>query len=216
MKRALLAVALLVPIAAAQADPSEQVARRMRDLEKRLETAPGDGRAWLELGRMLERIGDLERAQQYLARARELGAEPGLALPALVRISLALEDYRAATHWGEALDATLRPGCGQAHHGAKRDEACRRLGETRVMLAELADAMGDATAARDLLEAAIRAHATQADAYATLAHLQRTRFGNRAAARAVLERGISALGTDPRAEPLQQALLQVTDEEDRP
>ena len=216
MKRALLTMLLLGPAARAEADPSEAIARRMRDLEKRLADAPGDGRAWLELGLVLERVDDPMRAQQYLARAWELQADPARALPALVRISLALEDYRAAAHYGEALEATLQRTCARPRDGAEPSKPCHRLAETRVLLAELQEAMGDWAVARDLLEAAIRADAKQADAYSALSRLHLARVGGRAAARATLERGIAQLGTDPRAEPLQVALAQLFATEAQP
>ncbi|MEK6609058.1 MAG: hypothetical protein AABZ30_15475 [Myxococcota bacterium] len=143
-------------------------------LERRLAEHPTDAQATLALGLHLERRGDRPRAQQYLARALDLGVAPARVLPPLVRVSFVLHDYHAAIRYGGAYRDVLTPGCARAE-----PRACARLAEATVLLAELHAAVGSIEDARALLRSALLADPAQEDARPALARLDSAAAGAR-------------------------------------
>lgn len=104
----------------------------LQDLQSRVAAKPDDSQALLELGLLYEKLGDRARARQYVERARENGADENRALIALVRLSLALDDYSSAAGFAETLEGVLSR--------SPRDHE-RTLVEVRTLLGEIRRAL---------------------------------------------------------------------------
>lgn len=186
-------------------------AARAIDLEKRVAENPDDAQTLLAAGLLHEELGDRNRAQQYLGRAWRAGAAVDKAMTALVRVSIALHDYRGALRYGAAYETELGRTC-----ALEAGAACLRLSELRVLLGRLCRALGDLEAARTKLARAIDANSREAEAYLALADLEATEFGNVISARDTLTAGIASLGAAPEVRNLHAALAQLPAPENPP
>lgn len=107
-------------------------------------------------GRAFARVGDLMRAQEYLAAALDAGADSGRVLPELLRVCVAAHQYRAAIDYATPyLD--------------------RQPGDVRLrfVVAELRVGVGDTSGARADLEKVLAAEPSDAGthfAYGRLLH----------------------------------------------
>lgn len=162
----LLLVVACADAPAARRPPASGPAAHLRSLERRIAERPDDADALLDAGLLHTRLGDRLRAQQYLARALAAGADPGRALPALVRVSVALRDYAAALRHAHAYEETLAVDC-----DARAPGACARLAEVRATIGEMHAAIGEGVAARAAFVAALAADSSQEDARRALARL---------------------------------------------
>jgi len=206
-----LAASVLVLASCAGSADREPEIRRIRHMQHRLATDPDDAEMHLRLGLLWARAGDGLRAQQYLERAHELGADPRRALPPLIRVSLALASWEAALRHAVTLSEELRPGCGSQGIGS----ACRELAEVLATAAALHDSLGRPGRALPLLEEATRLHPIFADGYLGLARLHERR-DDLVAARGVLRRGIVALRGHPGADTLRDSLSVLEPDEGAP
>lgn len=148
------AVALVAVIAAAVGcakQPGTQVRNDLQKLDN--EQSP---QKLLERGKLFASIGDLTRAEQYMASALERGADPRAALPLLLRVCVEARRYRAAiTHAeGELL---------------KHPQDMR----LRFLVANLYAGIDETKRAREHLEVVIAALPNDAEAHYVLAVLLR-------------------------------------------
>jgi tetratricopeptide (TPR) repeat protein len=192
--------AVLVAVAAC-ATASGTPAAELDALHERLGRNAADPEAHMRLGLWWARAGDGLRAQQYLERAWQLGADPRRALPPLVRVDLALSSWEAALRHAEALGDILGRDC----TANRSPGSCQATAETLAVTAALYGSLGHAVRARDRFEAAARADARLADAWIGLARIQ-TELGDRDAARDTLRRGLAAVGAGRRAAELRAHL----------
>ena len=99
-------------------------------------------------GRAFARVGDLTRAEQYLAAALDAGAEINTALPMLLRVCIAEQRYRAAlTYAAPYLD--------------KNPEDTK----LRFVVASLYSTIGETAVARDHLEKVVEAQPDNAEVH---------------------------------------------------
>ena len=192
MTRALLLCAL-----AGCASTATGSAGDLDALHRGLARNASDPEAHLRLGLHWARAGDGLRAQQYLERAWQLGADPRRALPPLVRVDLALSCWEAALRHADALSEVLERDC-----AARREPGvCAAAAEALSTTATLQDTLGRPLRARDLFLAALRANPRLGDAHLGLARIQAQVLGDPSAAADTLRRGIRvANGGAPAAE----------------
>lgn len=99
-------------------------------------------------GRAFAKVGDLTRAEQYLAAALDAGAEIDVALPMLLRVCIAEQRYRAAIAYGEP-------------HLKKRPDDTR----LRFVIASLYSNIGETVIAREHLEKVVEAQPENAEVH---------------------------------------------------
>lgn len=99
-------------------------------------------------GRAFARVGDLTRAEQYLAAALDAGADVDVALPMLLKVCIAEQRYRAAISYGEP-------------HLKKRPEDTR----LRFVIASLYSTIGETVTAREHLEKVVEAQPENAEVH---------------------------------------------------
>jgi tetratricopeptide (TPR) repeat protein len=173
-----------------------------RGLQRRLAEDPTNAETHVRLGLLWARSGDGLRAQHYLERAYELGADARRTLPPLIRVSLALANWEAALRHAGTLAEHLRSLCA----GEPTGPVCREMAEVLVTLAELHKSLGDPGRALLLLQEATRLRPAFADAYVSLARLHDRQRSDPDAARTALRRGITALRGQADAELLRRSL----------
>ncbi|MEQ9323059.1 MAG: tetratricopeptide repeat protein [Polyangiaceae bacterium] len=99
-------------------------------------------------GRAFAKVGDLTRAEQYLAAALDAGAEVDVALPMLLRVCIAEQRYRAAIAYGEP-------------YLKKRPDDTR----LRFVIASLYSNIGETVTAREHLEKVVEAQPDNAEVH---------------------------------------------------
>lgn len=119
----------------------------------------------VDRGRAFASIGDLTRAEEYLAAALDEGADYHVVVPLLIRVCLQDGRYRSAAHYAEE---QLR----------KHPEDVR----TRFVVGTIYAALGEVKPARAALEQVILARPDDADAHYALAVLARDNEGDVVAA----------------------------------
>jgi tetratricopeptide (TPR) repeat protein len=102
----------------------------------------------LARGRAFARVGDLTRAEQYLAAALDAGADVGVALPMLLRVCIAEQRYRAAITYAEP-------------YLKKRPEDTR----LRFVIASLYSTIGETVIAQEHLEKVVKAQPENAEVH---------------------------------------------------
>lgn len=112
-------------------------------------------------GKAFARIGDLTRAEQYLASALDQGADPDEVLPVLIRVCIESGRFRVAI-----LHASN-------HLKSQPDNV-----PLRFLLGSLYSAVGDASAAREHLERVVGTDPAHADAHFALAVIARDHEGD--------------------------------------
>jgi tetratricopeptide (TPR) repeat protein len=109
-----------------------------------------------ERGRELARIGDNNRAEQYLSGAMDGGADPSKVLPLLLRVCIAERRYRVAIDYAEP-------------YMRRRPDDYR----LRFVIASLYHSIGEPQNARRELEQVVRSKPDHADAHFAMAVIYR-------------------------------------------
>jgi tetratricopeptide (TPR) repeat protein len=107
-------------------------------------------------GREFARIGDNNRAEQYLSGAMDGGADPGKVLPLLLRVCIAERRYRVAIDYAEP-------------YMRRRPDDYR----LRFVIASLYHSIGEPQSARRELEQVVRSKPDHADAHFAMAVIYR-------------------------------------------
>lgn len=110
----------------------------------------------LDRGRAFAAIGDLTRAEDYLAAALDAGADPRQVMPLLLDVCVRSARYRSAIQHGEA-------------HLRKHPHDVR----TRLVVGTLHAALGEPKEARAQLEQVVEAKPDEAQAHYVLAVVAR-------------------------------------------
>ena len=138
-----------------------------------------------ERGRAFAQVGDLVRAEQYLAAALDAGADARKALPLLLHVCIEGQRYRVALDYAE-------------DHLRKHPDDQR----LRFLVGSLYAAIGDTPAARQRLETLLRKAPEQAEAHYALAVILRDEVVDREAADAHFR---AYLELAPRGEHVEEA-----------
>lgn len=112
-------------------------------------------------GKAFARVGDLTRAEQYLASALDQGADPDEVLPLLIRVCIESGRFRVAIQ--------------HASHQLKSQPDNVPL---RFLLGSLYSAVGDASVAREHFERVVGTDPAHADAHFALAVIARDHEGD--------------------------------------
>lgn len=143
-------------------------------------------------GRAFASVGDLTRAEQYLAAALEVGGDPAAILPELLRVCIAANRFRVAITYAE-------PWLGRHPEDTK----------LRFVVAALRSTVGDWAGARDDLEQLVTEAPSDANvrfAYAKLLHDQ---LGDRSAADVQFRAYLALDPGGPHVDEARADLLQV-------
>lgn len=153
MTRAAVAglMAMMAAAAGCAPTPGTQVKSDLQKFDN--EQAP---QKLLERGKLFASLGDLTRAEQYMASALERGADPKAVLPLLLRVCVEARRYRAAIEYSE--------GELQKHPQDMR---------LRFLVASLYAGIDEPKRARDHLQVVIAALPNDAEAHYALAVLLR-------------------------------------------
>ncbi|MEJ7734595.1 MAG: tetratricopeptide repeat protein [Polyangiaceae bacterium] len=147
---AALGIAGCGPATPLPATPEKQQAQRARVAK---EEAP---ETLFERGRELARVGDNNRAEQYLSGAMDGGADPSKVLPLLLRVCIAERRYRVAIDYAEP-------------YMRRRPDDYR----LRFVIASLYHSIGEPQNARRELEQVVRSKPDHADAHFAMAVIYR-------------------------------------------
>jgi tetratricopeptide (TPR) repeat protein len=147
---------LAIALAGCAKAPVDKTAAKIKTIEA--EEAPDK---LLARGRAFAAVGDLARAEQYLAAAIDRGADPRAAMPLLLRVCADQQRYRAAIDYAEPQ--------------LKKHPDDYRL---RFVVASFYTTIGDTAAARDELERIAKERPEFAPAHFALGVLLRDEAGD--------------------------------------
>jgi len=154
-RAALVALAALGCAGCGPATPLPPTAEKKQEQRDKVakEEAP---ETLFERGRELARIGDNNRAEQYLSGAMDGGADPSKVLPLLLRVCIAEHRYRVAIDYAEP-------------YMRRRPDDYR----LRFVIASLYHSIGEPQNARRELEQVVRSKPDHADAHFAMAVIYR-------------------------------------------
>lgn len=144
----------------------------------------------VERGKAFASIGDLTRAEQYLAAALDQGADPKVVLPWLLKVCIEARRYRGAIDYAEN-QLKKRP---QDDH-------------LRVLLANLYAAVDDPRRAREQFEIVLQQHPDRAEVHYSLAVLLRDQNQDRVQADVHFREYLRLTPQGPHADEARGSLL---------
>ena len=181
----LLGLALLSAVPACAATPGEKLRADVTAFRKE-----GTPDKLFERGRAFASVGDMTRAEEYLAAAMEGGYDERKVVPILLRVCIQDHRYRVAIQYADRYLAKHPQDAG-----------------TRYILGTLYAAVGEPTAARVELQRVLKAQPAQADVHYTLGVLLRDQQEDLAEADGHFREYLRLAPAGPHAEEARASLL---------